>query len=658
MRLYGARLIALGLLFAQGRLLFPHRWNKVVSWHYPVVMGIINFRPSMTLQTRLPVVNNIPAIIKSAAGPMLLVLTGLGMACMSWQKWADLVVDFGLKPYIAWRVSEGDVLYRDIFYLHGPLSTYLHAILFRLFGPGIMVLAVFNLFLAAWLTGLIYSMFLKFSDKLTATVAGMAFLTVFAFAHYGWSGNFNFICPYTYELTQGVFLSFLALHQLGGYLRDGRDAKLNISGVLTGLVVLTKIEVFLALAVAQCAGWIGIYATGRLPFPAFLKKLGWFAAFFCLPSVLFMFYFFQHMPPGKAVMAVFQPWFYMSNPAVRSLPFYKNLMGTDAVFANFAKMSLYALSYGFLFLLVFALNHWLKKLSSMYSAIPIALSALTFEVCTSLFPEIPWVDLERPLPLLLLGYGVCLLVVLMRQINDPETFSNGLPLVVFTVFSFVLLFKMILNTHVFHYGFALALPGTLLAVKIALYDLSGKARRISGGDVIYKAVALTMICFVFGAHVWLSHRNYRQKTYPVGVGLDMVMDHSPPFGRGLIVQTALEFINHEMSASDTFVTLPTAPMLNYLARHKIPLEHLEFNPVIWKMFGETAYLQALEKAAPSYVILIEDNSTALGYRYFGQDYGLSILSWIMANYKPVKQIGAPPFTGQGFGIQVLKRSDQ
>lgn len=589
---------------------------------------------------------------------MLLVCSGIAMTSMSWQKWADLVVDFGLKPYIAWRLSEGDVLYQDIVYVFGPFSSYLHGFLFKLFGPGIRVLAMFNLFLTAWLTGLIYSLFHRFADRLTATVAALAFLTVFAFGHYGWSGNFNFICAYSYELTQGVFLSFLAIHQLSSYLRSGRTSTLCVAGALVGLVFLTKVEVFVALATGVCAGWVGILIAGCLSWSAFMKKLGLFAVFLCLPSVVFMFYFSLHMPSGKAIMAVLQPWVYVGNSATRALPFYKSLMGTDAVLSNFTKILMYALSYSLLFFLVFALNHGLKKLSDKYSAIPLLLAALAFEVCLTIFQEIPWADLARPLPLILFGYGVYLIRISRSRMHDPKMFINVLPLLIFTVFSFVLLFKIILNAHVYHYGFALVLPGALLIVKIVLYDFPRGVRRISGSDIVYKALTVSLICFFFSAHVWLSYKNYRQKNYPVGTGADLIMDHSPPLGRGLTMQTALDFIVSEMGENDTFVTLPTAPMLNYLARRKISSGHLEFNPIIWMLFGEPEYLQSLEIAAPSHIILMEDNSSDFGYRYFGQDYGRSIFAWIMSNYQPIKQIGAPPFTGQGFGIQILRRTNR
>src|SRR5262245_9777594 len=65
----------------------------------------------------------------------IVVLTYCLCAWLTWRKWPDLLVDFGEQLYLPWRISAGDVLYRDVMYLTGgPVSQYYHAALFKLFG--------------------------------------------------------------------------------------------------------------------------------------------------------------------------------------------------------------------------------------------------------------------------------------------------------------------------------------------------------------------------------------------------------------------------------------------------------------------------------------------------------------------------------------------
>ncbi len=67
-------------------------------------------------------------------------------AAISWRRWPDLLVDFGGQLYIPWRLANGAVLYRDLFYFAGgPLSQYFNALLFKIFGTSFLTLIVANL---------------------------------------------------------------------------------------------------------------------------------------------------------------------------------------------------------------------------------------------------------------------------------------------------------------------------------------------------------------------------------------------------------------------------------------------------------------------------------------------------------------------------------
>jgi len=145
-------------------------------------------------------------------GFSIIFILGLAMATISWQKWADLIWDYGQQLYIPWQISQGKVLYRDIHYLFGPFSAYLHALLFKIFGSSVQVLVWFNLGVVTALSFLIYQLFKYFGDTLTATLTTLAFLGIFAFGQYSGESNFNFVCAYVYEWSHGVFLSFLILY--------------------------------------------------------------------------------------------------------------------------------------------------------------------------------------------------------------------------------------------------------------------------------------------------------------------------------------------------------------------------------------------------------------------------------------------------------------
>src|SRR5271170_2403194 len=89
---------------------------------------------------------------------------------LSWRKWPDALVDFGMQLYLPWKISTGSVLYRDLKYLTGgPLSQYYDAALFKVFGVSLLTLVISNLVIAAGLILLIYRRFLAATGVWTAT---------------------------------------------------------------------------------------------------------------------------------------------------------------------------------------------------------------------------------------------------------------------------------------------------------------------------------------------------------------------------------------------------------------------------------------------------------------------------------------------------------
>ena len=120
------------------------------------------------------------AFALKAAGLSLVFLGGAIMVYFGWRRWSDLMIDIGNQLYIPWQITEGQVLYHDLFYVFGPLSPYLHSLIFNILGPGAFYLSMFNLFLTFCLTVIIYKIFLRLGGTWTATLVGLNFLTVHA----------------------------------------------------------------------------------------------------------------------------------------------------------------------------------------------------------------------------------------------------------------------------------------------------------------------------------------------------------------------------------------------------------------------------------------------------------------------------------------------
>ncbi len=179
-------------------------------------------------------------------GPLLVVIFALCMLVLTWRRWPDVLVDFGVQLYTAWQLSHGKVLYRDIAHVYGPLSPYLNALAFRLLGQRFMSIVALNLLILTAILFLSYRLVLKIAGHLAATAGCMVFVGIFAFGQYMPAGNYNFVTPYVAETTHGLLLFLLATLFLHRYATKRGRGNLLISGLCAGLLLLTKYELILA----------------------------------------------------------------------------------------------------------------------------------------------------------------------------------------------------------------------------------------------------------------------------------------------------------------------------------------------------------------------------------------------------------------------------
>src|ERR1043166_2212861 len=78
------------------------------------------------------------------------------LVVISCKRWANPIVDCGREMYVPWQITTGKMLYRDLFWMYGPLVPYWHALLFKLFGLHLNVLYAVGLSLVAIQTALVF----------------------------------------------------------------------------------------------------------------------------------------------------------------------------------------------------------------------------------------------------------------------------------------------------------------------------------------------------------------------------------------------------------------------------------------------------------------------------------------------------------------------
>ncbi len=171
----------------------------------------------------------------------------LGLLWDTWAHWGDVQIDCGREVYVPAEIVRGKLLYRDLWYPYGPLTPYLQALLFRIFGVHLNTLYIFGFLLT--LAGSL----LLFAIGRRLMAVGPAFIVTLLFMVQGFEpGIFNYIFPYSYAATLGMVFGFAALYFLVREALDERGPNMLCAGTAAGLALLTKPEFgsasYLALA--------------------------------------------------------------------------------------------------------------------------------------------------------------------------------------------------------------------------------------------------------------------------------------------------------------------------------------------------------------------------------------------------------------------------
>ena len=570
------------------------------------------------------------------APPAIIILVGLVMLASSWRKWPDPLIDFGRELYVPWQLSQGQVLYCDIAYFNGPLSPYFNALIFKIFGVGLMSLAWANIAILALVTYLAYRLLTFISSRFAATMACVAFLVAFALAQYTNTGNYNFICPYSHELTHGLLLSFAAIYLLLRYSVKPQVIFIGLAGLCLGLILLTKPEVFFAAAVALSAGLLLIFRQERPPLAGLLKILFLFIVGLIAPLVCFLLYFSLHVPLAQALRFVLFSYGQVFKGDLAAMPFYMSISGMDEPGHNLLRILIvfawYVLLLGSLALLDWLLRRFSKH--RRYIQPFVFLAGLLIGLL--LFYRANWFDSLRPLPLFVVIVAGGLLIGLLRSSGDEEKRNRLTIALVLTFFSLLFLSKMILNVHAYQYGFALAAPAGMVFVVFLLDFLARLVAGKSSGGWVFKTAVSAILIVALVWHFDADRGRFSTRTQQIGQGPDMFL--ADPWPKGVAVGQALQTIAEQIPPDKTLLVFPEGVMLNYLGRRSSPTGYISFMPPELIMFGQENMLTALREHPPDYVVRVPRGLGEYGYDSFA-DYAPKLADWIEANYSPERIIG-------------------
>lgn len=588
----------------------------------------------------------------SVLGWVAVAILGALVVAFGWDRGPDPLIDFGRELYVPWRLTEGDVLHRDIAWFNGPLGPWAIEGWMGVFGVSADVVQAMNTVVIAITAATIARVCLVIANLLTAWVAVIAFLLVFAVAQQEGVGNFLFLAPYSHGITIGFVCGLSALVSLHQFGEEATRRAAFEAGSLLGLAFLTKAEIFLGSALGA-----GAMVAGLLVSPTEAARgqggrlLTWLAVGFVATVGLAGARFAAQLGVAEVPQALAGTWIHAFDPSISDGPFYKAMRGTDDVTRSLVRVLATTAGIAIFVGAVTAGARFVSRLvpnERLAAAIAFgAASALTIAAFTQAHLRWMLLPLVLFLPVLAVLRGVDMLRSRGAGLDPRRLLLLG-----FAAFAVGLLPKILLAPMARQYGFVLTLPGTVLLVCLLVKWVPDAWARL-GARASTVAAAGTGIVLVFAVMNFHATSNwFARKQGALGYGKDRVIGErwltDPMSVAGIEIAPLVD-------EDESLLVLPEGIMLNYQLRRRTPTRLVNFMPPELSMFEQSEVIESLEADPPAVVVLLQRPTDIYGYPFMGEGYGEEILAWVRSRYERLTLIGNDPFTpGWGnFGAEIL-----
>ena len=534
----------------------------------------------------------------------IIFVVSLILYILFYAKYDIYLIDVGREAYLPWQVLKGQVLYKDIFNVYGPLGYQINAIAYAILGVKLNTL---------YLMGFLNSLIILF--------------TTF------------FIFVYSYCAVYALSGFLLSLLSMLFYIRDKKNVYLTLSFLFAGFAFANKIE------------YVPYFAFIFLCLPFFAKKdwkqyLYSFGAFMLMPVISFSILFIQGVSIKNLLDAVVLIKKLINAPATNY--FYYNFglyfnppMVFDGVRLLLAMLKT-ALPLG---LVLYGINFLCKKHSAnkffviganifiilALLAVIIKKYSMMYNMYVGLFA---WVGLAMLVIASVISI-YCLYECFKNKFDFKKIETTDKMFLFMCIASILVSLKGLFSIFLTCYGtFNLAALFLPFVVFFAYYV--PKAFKFVDKDifaaVIKNLCIAVMMAFLIMALYRIGETNLTYVKQPKGL----------VYMRNLYgdQNKLIEFIRNNTAEDAKIVTIPEGAIINFLAQRDSDNKYYYLIPVNVEIFNKNKILDDFKKNPPDYFLLNELLYTVYERGAFCS-YAKNVCDFIKSDYIPVYETDAP-----------------
>jgi hypothetical protein len=559
-------------------------------------------------------------------------IVGLGV---TWERWGNPLVDCGREMNVPQRLARGEMLYSQVRFLYGPFSPYLHAVLYRAFGPSLGILYADGILCATLILCLVYWLSrIWMSDApaaaTTLLVAGMCALKM----------QGNYILPYSYNALHGCVFGLLTLVLAIRYAQTRRQSRILLAGLCAAVAMTAKTE-FGAPAIM-----IGVVATFLIEYPNFRRMTKGLIAFLApalgIPVVVYA--GLIHRVGWRVINRENHVFFANVPPEL----FYFNrwVSGTDNPLKNLALMFGWALQLPALAFLICWACLWIIRRRETRHVEP-----ATTNRDPSAGGILPWIALACgaagwaiaswyrtegigpfvAMPVLLLVVITLSLRRYLIELREGRVHdTRNLALALTAIFSLGMLARIIMRVRSGGAYASYLLPGTVVMLAFLWVEAFPTWFADPRARPMARRVMLTLLTAAAAITVLVIVFRYQKLTYRLmtrrGV-IRMDTNYGPAF------QQAVDLIEQRTSPADPVAVMPEGTSLDFFTDRRNPTRDEIVTPGYLNAADQEHAIEQIRDAGTRLVLITDRPTQEFGPRIFGEDYDQRLAGWITANYK-------------------------
>ena len=599
---------------------------------------------------------------------------------VSWERWGNPLVDCGREMNQPLRLARGEMLYSDVRHIYGPLSPYINALLYKIFGPSLAVLYADGILTAIIILAAVYWLSRRLMGRAPSSAATLSVMWLCAFKQAG-----NYVLPYSYSALHGCALGLVSLALLVHFLErqgqsesdsDGRSGFaspafprgrvvvwLALAGAASGLATLAKTEMGLAAVSA------GVVAAALAGHPS-LRRAATLGGIFLTPFAILVvgvyayiasrvgwqsltqdsLLFFQHLPPelvyfNKRVSGFDQP-----------------LQSIASIIGAGVRVSALAAVVGTVSMLV----TWRKRedlpgkvpltdLTRVSDAGRISYAMIWVMLAASLFiVAVPFagpLNFEKgpylAMPLLLVGLIGREFARYLKRDSIGSVNSQTIIVLILAVYALASLARVILRVRSGGAYSSYLLPASVILFTYAWVHPFANLFRNANTRRVARNLAIALILLdVAITTALLSFRFRDRNTYALNTDRGTIIA-IPDLGYS--IDEAIGFIKRETAPGEPVAVMPEGTSLNFFTDRPNPLREEITTPGYLDREGEERAIRQLIESEARFVLVANRATSEFGAEAFGRDYCQTLMQWIEQNFEACAVFGRDHNPNQQIG---------